>query len=124
MELSLDVNSEFCHLDEGDKFTFLLASTLNHDGTPMDTAYDQSYKSNLADSFDYVMHGKVFKVDPVKGTSNLYMVLTWIASFCNQLTSIRFVDCREVFASYGGLLMSLKVAISCLDIVISNGLFT
>ena len=45
----------------GTKFTLVLAPTLSLDGTPEDPAYDQSGKESLADSYEYVMYGKVFK---------------------------------------------------------------
>ena len=39
----------------------VLAPTLSLDGTPEDMSYDQSGKESLADAYEYVMYGKVFK---------------------------------------------------------------
>ena len=45
----------------GTRFTMVLAPTLSLDGTPEDMSYDQSGKESLADAYEYVMYGKVFK---------------------------------------------------------------
>ena len=61
-ELTLDVNVDVYPIDVGAKFTYVLASTLNTDGSPEDpTTYDQSKKESLADEYEYVMHGKCYK---------------------------------------------------------------
>jgi DNA-directed RNA polymerase I, II, and III subunit RPABC3 len=61
-ELTLDVNVDAYPIDIGAKFTYVLASTLNTDGSPEDpTTYDQSKKESLADEYEYVMHGKCYK---------------------------------------------------------------
>jgi len=86
MDLVLDINSQLYKLGIGDKFTLVLASTLNLDGTPDSNEFNQSGEPSLMDSYEYVMHGKVFKVAAA-------------ASKDGKL---------EVFTSYGGLLMSLK----------------
>ena len=69
-----------------DKFVLALASTLNLDGTPDPNEFNQSGEPSLMDAYEYVMHGKVFKVS-AGGSKDGKM---------------------EVFTSYGGLLMSLK----------------
>ena len=50
-------------IDVGTKFTYVLASTLNTDGSPEDpTTFDQTTeKQSLADEHEYVMHGKCYK---------------------------------------------------------------
>uniref|UniRef100_A0A7R9WD29 DNA-directed RNA polymerases I, II, and III subunit RPABC3 n=1 Tax=Pseudictyota dubia TaxID=2749911 RepID=A0A7R9WD29_9STRA len=63
-DLLLDVNCEIYDLRESNKITFVLASTLNLDGTPDDHF---SYAPNpgeptLADNYEYVMHGRIFDV--------------------------------------------------------------
>ena len=45
----------------GTKFTLVLAPTLSLNGTPEDTSFDQSGEESLADAYEYVMYGKVFK---------------------------------------------------------------
>lgn len=71
----------------GDKFTLVLASTLNLDGTPDANEFNQSGEASLMDNYEYVMHGKVFKVASGGAAKDGKM---------------------EIFTSYGGLLMSLK----------------
>lgn len=85
LDMVLDINSQLYKLELGDKFSLMLASTLNLDGTPDANEYNQSGEASLADNYEYVMHGKVFKVQQAGNEGKM-----------------------EVFTSYGGLLMSLK----------------
>lgn len=63
-ELLLDINCEIYSLRENDKFTLVLASTLHLDGSPADHFSYVPQVNNpeltLADSYEYVMHGRVF----------------------------------------------------------------
>ena len=60
-ELLLDMNCEIYKLQESDKFTAVLASTLHLDGSPADhSSYSTSMEPTLADNYEYVMHGRVF----------------------------------------------------------------
>ncbi|KAL7517286.1 hypothetical protein ACHAWX_002226 [Stephanocyclus meneghinianus] len=67
-DLLLDYNCQIYSLLEGEKMTLVLASTLNLDGSPDDhTSYTPATtghqrESTLADSYEYVMHGRVFDV--------------------------------------------------------------
>mmetsp|Transcript_6284 Transcript_6284/g.9129 ORF Transcript_6284/g.9129 Transcript_6284/m.9129 type:complete len:148 (+) Transcript_6284:59-502(+) len=63
-DLLLDVNCEIYSLLDGEKITFVLASTLNLDGSPDDHFSYQPNpgESTLADTFEYVMHGRVFDI--------------------------------------------------------------
>ncbi|KAJ1550758.1 DNA-directed RNA polymerases I, II, and III subunit RPABC3, partial [Nowakowskiella sp. JEL0078] len=72
-EVELDVNCEIYPVKVGEKITILLARSLalgsnyvdNQKLTWRDVASRQ--QETLADKFDYVMHGKVFKYDDSKG---------------------------------------------------------
>ncbi|KAG6509623.1 hypothetical protein ZIOFF_027623 [Zingiber officinale] len=88
MFMHLDVNTEIYPLHVGDKFTMVLSPTLNLDGTP-DTGYFlQGNRKSLADKFEYVMHGKLYKIsEEASGGQNIKV---------------------EIYASFGGLLMMLK----------------
>eukprot|EP01116_Phalansterium_solitarium_P011671 TRINITY_DN27431_c0_g1_i1.p1 TRINITY_DN27431_c0_g1~~TRINITY_DN27431_c0_g1_i1.p1 ORF type:complete len:147 (+),score=34.60 TRINITY_DN27431_c0_g1_i1:78-518(+) len=88
MQLHLDVNTDVYPLDleRNNKFTMLLASTLNLDGSADSGEFDQSGRPSLADKFDYVMYGKVFKYVDEKGSASKL----------------------ALYASFGGLLMMLK----------------
>jgi DNA-directed RNA polymerase I, II, and III subunit RPABC3 len=66
-DLLLDYNCQIYSLLEGEKMTLVLASTLNLDGSPDDhTSYtpmtSMQREATLADSYEYVMHGRVFDV--------------------------------------------------------------
>ncbi|KAM3876355.1 DNA-directed RNA polymerases I, II, and III subunit RPABC3-like [Diretmus argenteus] len=64
MDLILDVNIQIYPVDLGDKFRLVIASTLYEDGTPDDGEYNpQDDRPSRADQFDYVMYGKVYKIE-------------------------------------------------------------
>lgn len=87
MELILDIHNEIYPIESGDRFSFVLAHTLNEDGS-MDggeTEFDQSKKPSLQDKFEYVMHGKVYKCEEDEQSNRL-----------------------SIYMSFGGLLMRLK----------------
>jgi len=92
MELILDINSQLYQLGLGDKFRLVLATTLNEDGRPNDTEYNPLWETqpSRADQFDYVMYGKVYRIE---GDENISDV------------SIPRVS---AYASFGGLLMRLQ----------------
>ncbi|KXZ43370.1 hypothetical protein GPECTOR_92g593 [Gonium pectorale] len=88
MDLHIDINTELFPLQRNDKFSFVLAWTLNLDATPGSKLYDADFpaisgRRTLMDNYDYVMHGKVFKYKD----NNMKV---------------------EVFVSFGGLLMKLS----------------
>lgn len=62
-DLFVDVASEEYRLRLGDKFSLMLASTLNPDGTPDADEYAPDGKPNLLDEYEYGMCGKVFKYE-------------------------------------------------------------
>ncbi|KAI8848490.1 RNA polymerase [Chytridium lagenaria] len=89
MNLILDINSEIYPLRVADKFTLLLATSLMPDGSGMDEGRepwrDFGSKKTLADEYDYVMFGKVFKFDENTGK-----------------------DEAAFYASFGGLLLCMS----------------
>ncbi|XP_008779392.1 LOW QUALITY PROTEIN: DNA-directed RNA polymerases II, IV and V subunit 8B-like [Phoenix dactylifera] len=87
MSMQLDVNTEVYPLHVGDKFTMVLAPTLSLDGTPDSGYYTQGQRKSLADKFEYVMHGKLYKISEESSGPNVKV---------------------ELYASFGGLLMMLK----------------
>eukprot|EP00054_Salpingoeca_dolichothecata_P035464 m.5485 g.5485 ORF g.5485 m.5485 type:complete len:151 (-) comp5479_c0_seq1:156-608(-) len=91
MELVIDIHTELYPVEVHDRFTFMLATTLNEDGSPDNGVYDQSGKPTLADKYEYVMHGRVYRCDEEKDKK------------------------LSVYVSYGGLLMRLKGAASNLQ---------
>jgi DNA-directed RNA polymerase I, II, and III subunit RPABC3 len=87
MFMHLDVNTEIYPMSVGDKFTMALAHTLNLDGTPDTGYYTQGHRKTLADKYEYVMHGKLYKISDEESGKTVK---------------------AEVYVSFGGLLMLLK----------------
>merc|ERR1712000_146953 len=83
MQLLLDVNTDIYPVELGDKLTVALAKSLT-DNEMDDGIFDQSGRASLADEYEYVMYGKVFKCLEDKGSK------------------------VSTFVSFGGLLMMLK----------------
>ncbi|XP_062213195.1 DNA-directed RNA polymerases II, IV and V subunit 8B-like [Phragmites australis] len=88
MHMQLDVATDVYPMHVGDKFTMVLAPTLNLDGTPDTGYFTQAGRQTLADKFEYVMHGKLYKIS--EDTSS------------GQNAKV------DIYASFGGLLMMLK----------------
>ena len=87
LELTVDINTDIYPLEVGTRLSIALASTLNRDGTPDSEFFNPTEKfDSLADSYDYVMHGRVYKYSDEKGP----------------------VPRVAILISYGGLLMELK----------------
>nr|CAB3471300.1 unnamed protein product [Digitaria exilis] len=70
MYMQLDIATEIYPMRVGDKFNMVLAPTLNLDGTPDTGYYTQAGRKTLADKFDYVMHGKLYKISEDSSTSS------------------------------------------------------
>lgn len=47
----------------GDKFRLLLASTLREDGFTDEGEYDPNATYPRADAFEYVMYGKIYRIE-------------------------------------------------------------
>ena len=83
-DILLDIHFELFPLKLREKVSFVLSPSLNLDGSPDDGVFDQSGKATLADQFDYVMYGKIYKLEDTTGS--------------------RFA----VYISFGGLLLRLE----------------
>nr|DAD25292.1 TPA_asm: hypothetical protein HUJ06_026756 [Nelumbo nucifera] len=75
MYMQLDVNTEIYPLRVDDKFTMVLAPTLSLDGTPDSGYYTQVGRKSLADKFEYVMHGKLYKISEEGSGANVKVPL-------------------------------------------------
>eukprot|EP01018_Ginkgo_biloba_P035565 Gb_12658 [translate_table: standard] len=84
--LILDVNIEVYPVCVGQKFTMALASTISLEGIPDDGCFIQNTRT-LADKYEYVMYGKLFKISEDESDG---------------------MKKEELYASFGGLLMLLK----------------
>lgn len=85
MFMNLDVNTDVYPMKEGEKFSMALSSTLNEDGTPDTGYYTPVNRKTLADNYEYVMQGKLYRISEGSGHGK-----------------------AEIDASFGGLLMMLK----------------
>ncbi|VDD87792.1 unnamed protein product [Enterobius vermicularis] len=88
MELILDVNTQIYPMHLNDKFRLVLATTLRDDGLPDDKEYDPLAHYPRMDTFEYVMFGKVYRIEEEESNAE-----------SNTLAA---------YASFGGLLMRLK----------------
>ncbi|KAI8998118.1 hypothetical protein HDU85_006922 [Gaertneriomyces sp. JEL0708] len=92
VEILLDVNTEIYPLNAGDKITFALASTLSmnpdsmvEDDSDMWRGGVSGAEPSLADDYEYVMFGKVYKYEDSGSASKV-----------------------SVYASFGGLLLCIS----------------
>ncbi|GBF88412.1 DNA-directed RNA polymerase IV and V subunit 8B-like [Raphidocelis subcapitata] len=90
-EVTVDINIDIFPLQVGEKVSLCLARTIHKDGTAETGKYDKTFPGfkqteTLLDSYDYAMHGKVFKYgdNSSGGATKL-----------------------EIYFSFGGLLMKL-----------------
>uniref|UniRef100_A0A6M2DN34 DNA-directed RNA polymerases I, II, and III subunit RPABC3 n=1 Tax=Xenopsylla cheopis TaxID=163159 RepID=A0A6M2DN34_XENCH len=92
MDLILDINSWIYPMELGDKFRLVLATTLRADGYPDSGPNDWSpleSEGSRADSFEYVMSGKIYRLE---GDDNAMEASSRLAAY----------------VSFGGLLMRLQ----------------
>ncbi|ESP04805.1 hypothetical protein LOTGIDRAFT_109608 [Lottia gigantea] len=68
MDLILDVNVQIYPVDLGDKFRLVVATTLREDGAPDDEYNPANTGPSRADQFEYVMYGKVYRIDGDDGS--------------------------------------------------------
>ncbi|KAI8610570.1 RNA polymerase Rpb8-domain-containing protein [Chytriomyces sp. MP71] len=104
-EIILDINTEIYPMSISDKFTLSLATSLSLDDAAAPSAAakkeswrDTSNQSSLADEYEYVMFGKVYKYDETGG-------------------KIR----ASVYVSFGGLL--LVVSGEPVDVLVGQELY-
>lgn len=99
MDLTLDVAVDVYPLAVGDKLSLALAQTLALDGGPTEPYYGaaaQGGRASLADAYEYVAHGTVFKLRDAAGGGGGGGGGTHAA-----------VGRCEALVSFGGLLMRL-----------------
>lgn len=67
--MTLDINHELYPVSVGENIQMVLASTLNLDGTKDDKGWREQSRaeSTLADMYDYVCYGKVYRFEEGSG---------------------------------------------------------
>ena len=103
MDLTLDVAVDVYPLSVGDKLSLALAPTLALDGGPTEPFFGaaaQGGRASLADAYEYVAHGTVFKLRDAASSAAAGAGAAAAASSSN-------VGRCEALVSFGGLLMRL-----------------
>ncbi len=90
MDLVLDVHNKLFKAKAGERIKFVLTHTIDLTGAMEDDAYNQTERKTLMDDYEYVMHGTVFQIDTAKDGKD------------------RATSNATIYASFGGLMMSLK----------------
>lgn len=70
MNLVLDINCELFPLSKGQKVNFILTKNIKVDGSATTSAaasYSPIDGPSLADKFEYVTYGQVYKLDEIPG---------------------------------------------------------
>ncbi|CAH1419617.1 unnamed protein product [Lactuca virosa] len=78
MHIVLDVNSQLYPMHAGEKYRMVLSQTLNEDGSAV-TTHTQGSKKSLADRFEYVMHGLLYKISDDKNQNGDAEVAVYIS---------------------------------------------
>jgi len=89
MDLILDVNTQVYPVDLGDKFRMVIATSLREDGVAEEEFDPTDTGPSRADSFEYVMYGKVYRIEGDDSSPEPGSRLA-------------------AYVSYGGLLMRLQ----------------
>ncbi|XP_063371607.1 DNA-directed RNA polymerases I, II, and III subunit RPABC3 [Cydia amplana] len=90
MDLILDINSWIYPMELGDKFRLVLATTLRENGYPDGGEWNPlDTEGNRADSFEYVMSGKVYRIE-------------------GDEAAMETTSRLAAYVSFGGLLMRLQ----------------
>uniref|UniRef100_A0A5S6QH52 Probable DNA-directed RNA polymerases I, II, and III subunit RPABC3 n=1 Tax=Trichuris muris TaxID=70415 RepID=A0A5S6QH52_TRIMR len=89
VSLILDVNTQLYPVKLDDKFRIMLSSTLRDDGYPEEDEYDPCFSCQRLENFEYIMYGKVYRIETDESAGS--------------------DSCRvSVYASFGGLLLRLQ----------------
>lgn len=86
--MELDINTELLAINPGDNMEVCLASTLNLDGSRDD---DKGWRDlakadvrTLADAYDYVCYGKVYRFEDGKADKTLWVLSPYIMTFVSN----------------------------------------
>lgn len=72
--MQLDVNSELYPMHPKEKYRMVLSEALNLDGSAV-TSNSEDKQKSLADKFEYVMHGLLYKISEEKPKSGVKVVV-------------------------------------------------
>ncbi|KYQ51531.1 DNA-directed RNA polymerases I, II, and III subunit RPABC3 [Trachymyrmex zeteki] len=105
MDLILDINSWLYPMELGDKFRLVLSTTLREDGYPDGNEWNpmEQEGGSRADSFEYVMSGKVYRIEGDEANNEPSSRLSGVLLRVRDSTKA-----RSAYVSFGGLLMRLQ----------------
>ncbi|KAL7083473.1 hypothetical protein ACP275_14G164900 [Erythranthe tilingii] len=86
--LELDVHAEIYQMLPGEKYRMVISNTLHKDGSTVSNHFPEGKQVSLADKFEYVMHGLLYKMAEAKDAKDDVKVV--------------------VYVSFGGLQLMLK----------------
>ncbi|KAI3739416.1 hypothetical protein L2E82_29820 [Cichorium intybus] len=78
MYIVLDVNSQLYPMHAGEKYRMVLSQTLHEDGSAV-TSHNEGNKKSLADRFEYVMHGLLYKISDDKNQNGDAEVAVYVS---------------------------------------------
>ncbi|KAK3202592.1 hypothetical protein GRF29_154g134813 [Pseudopithomyces chartarum] len=107
VDLILDINTELFPVERGEALDILLANTIRLDGVKDDAKsgwrdVQKGDQQTLADMYDYVCHGKVYRVTGDESSGVRYHAST--QPTCKHTDPRR----SKVYLSFGGLLLVLS----------------
>ncbi|TQD72488.1 hypothetical protein C1H46_041977 [Malus baccata] len=128
--LLLDVNTEIYPMHVKEKFLMVLSPTLEWSGAPVTGKRGQVEQKSLADKFEYIMHGLLYKMSTAssessKGKPKASDEGSKTEVEIHLISGILLSSYKlEVYASFGGLQMMLKGdPSSCTKFKIDQNLF-
>jgi DNA-directed RNA polymerase I, II, and III subunit RPABC3 len=114
--MSLDINIELFPCARGDSLHVVLTTTLALDGSKeeekgwRDVGKGGDAPATIADLYDYVCHGKIYKFEETFDGNTMYVCdpKTEIPILCYRLNLLTGLTYSNAYVSFGGLLMSLQ----------------
>ena len=109
--LSLDINTELFPCAVGESIQVVIASSLALDGSKeedkgwRDVTKGSEDQTTLADAFDYVCHGKIYKFEDDEDGQFMWALLGSYLGFISAAN--KHAVSSKAYLSFGGLLMSL-----------------
>ncbi|CAI9103344.1 OLC1v1001807C1 [Oldenlandia corymbosa var. corymbosa] len=79
MDMQLDVNSELYPMKPKEKYRMVLSESLFMDGSAVTNYFPPQQQKSLADKFEYVMHGLLYKMSEEKGKTGVIKVTAYIS---------------------------------------------
>lgn len=88
MQVTVDINTDIFPISINQRFGFALATSITADETVEDGYWNPNSGPSLADKYDYVMYGIVFKYEEHKDSRNASSNVALLASFGGLLMRI------------------------------------